>query len=104
MRVRAFLQRRPATSPAAAASPRRSPRTAAPPVQLRLRGGISPERIASAGRSDQAIRCDHLFVHSCRYLELTIFYRATVIERQRANWAGTPFALWLSGLQWRSGE
>jgi hypothetical protein len=52
-----------------------------------------------------AIPRDHLIVHSCRYLELTIFYRTSVIAKAETPfWAGTPFALQTLKLQWRSGD
>ena len=44
-------------------------------------GGISQVQIPSTARPAPAGRRDHLFVHSCRNLELTIFYHATVIEK-----------------------
>ena len=51
-------------------------------------GGTAPEsrrqRVASACRRGPAIPRDHLIVHSCRYLELTIFYHATVIAEANA--------------------
>jgi hypothetical protein len=40
-----------------------------------------------------------------RYLELTIFYLATVIAKDETTFrAGTPFALQTLKLQWRSGD
>src|SRR6267154_3232431 len=99
MRVRASSRLPPATCPVAAASPRRSRRTAGPRAPPRRRDGISPERVPSAARRGPASLRYHVFVHSCRYLELTIFYHPNVIGR-----AGTPFASpWLR-LQWRGGE
>jgi hypothetical protein len=39
-----------------------------------------------------------------RYLELTIFYRTTVMQRPKRLLGWKPFALQMPKLQWRSGD
>src|SRR5215813_2701162 len=81
MRARAPARVPQASYPVATASPRRSVPTAAPPARQRFRAEGAPAATPCRGRSRLARRCDHLFVPSCRYLVLTIFYRATIYGR-----------------------
>src|SRR5205814_7544463 len=98
-RAPASWRYRPASCRGAAASPRRSGPIAGPPEPRQPLCAAAPEPLPSAYRRDLTALHDQLFVPASRYLELTIFYHASVTET-----TGTPFAWRPLWLQWRSGE